>query len=406
MHTMSNDSYEFLNFRVDRNAAELRHGDDPVPLEPKAFDLLCYLIEHRNRTVSKDELLKNIWSGVVVSETALTSCVRKIRRALDDPADTQTIIKTVPRRGYRFVAQSTAPETAAVVESRSVPNMKDIEQTIRLCSSDDGVRLAYATSGEGPHLVQPARYLTHLEHDWLVWRHWLNELSAGHTLVRYDARGSGLSDRNVSDFSMGALLHDLETVVDAMELEQFALLGISQGASVGIAYAAKHPERVSHLVLYGGYARGRFNRDLSAVEMLEAETMINAIRVGWGQQNPAFRQLFSTLIMPDASPLQAQQLNELARVSAAPETAAQMERAFYEIDVTDLARRVTVPTLILHSRLDATIPFEESRLLAALIPEARLVPLESRNHIILEDEPAWRRFVDEVLQFLGQPLPN
>jgi pimeloyl-ACP methyl ester carboxylesterase len=133
--------------------------------------------------------------------------------------------------------------------------------------------------------------------------------------------------------------------------------------------------------------------------------MINAMRVGWGQENPAFRQLFSTLLMPDASPLQAQQLNDLARVSATAETAARMERAFYGIDVTNLAPQVKAPTIILHPRQDATIPFEESRLLAALIPEARFVPLESRNHVLLEDEPAWHRFVDEVQRFLGQPIP-
>lgn len=284
--------------------------------------------------------------------------------------------------------------------------MEHFNQNIRICTSAEGVRLAYATSGAGAPLVKAANYLTHLEHDWHVWRHWLSELSTGHTLVRYDARGSGLSDRDIDDFSMDALVSDLEAVVDAMKLQRFALLGISQGASVSVAYAVKHPEKISHLVLYGGYARGRFNRDLTPEEMLEAETMINAMRVGWGQDNPAFRQLFSTQLMPDASPLQMQQLNELARVSAPPETAARMERAFYQIDVTDLAPKVTAPTLILHSRHDASIPFEESRLLAALIPDARFVPLESRNHILLEEEPAWHRFLEEVHQFLGTTMPS
>ena len=278
-----------------------------------------------------------------------------------------------------------------------------MEQTIRFCTAVDGVRIAYATSGSGPPLVKAANYLTHLEHDWNgpVWRHWLDELSRHHTLVRYDERGCGLSDWDVADYSIDAWVHDIEAVVDALGLERFPLLGISQGASVSIAYAVKHPEKVTHLILFGGYARGRFNRNLTDEEMLQAETMINVIRVGWGKENPAFRQLFSTMLMPDGTQAQHDWLNELARLSSSPENTAVMERAFYQIDVTDLAPQVTTPTLVLHPRLDASIPYEEGRLLAALIPQARFVLLESRNHILVENEPAWTRFLAEVRAFLG-----
>ena len=278
-----------------------------------------------------------------------------------------------------------------------------MEQVIRFCQSGDGVRIAYAVMGQGPPLVKAANYVTHVEQDLRgpVWRHWLEGLAAHHTLIRYDERGCGLSDRDVADFSMKGWVGDLEAVVDTLGLERFALLGISQGASVSVAYAVQHPDRVSHLVLYGGYARGRFNRSEDPLHMQQAETMINAIRVGWGQVNPAFRQLFTTLLMPDATPEQSEWLNELVRISADPETAARMERAFYHIDVTDLAPHVTAPTLVLHPRQDASISFEEGRLLAALIPGARFVPLESRNHVLLEDEPAWPRFLAEVHAFLG-----
>jgi pimeloyl-ACP methyl ester carboxylesterase/DNA-binding CsgD family transcriptional regulator len=201
---------------------------------------------------------------------------------------------------------------------------------------------------------------------------------------------------------MAGWLADLEAVVDAAGLERFALLGLSQGAAVSVAYADRHPERVTHLVLYGGYARGRFHRDLSERETLEAETMINAMRVGWGRDNPAFRQLFSTLLMPEGSPKQKGSLDRLARVSTSPEQAAAMERAFYGIDVTSEARRVEVPSLVLHARDDATIPFEEGQLLASLLPDARFVPLDSRNHVLTEEEPAWERFVSEVRSFLGE----
>lgn len=283
-----------------------------------------------------------------------------------------------------------------------------MDQEIRFCTAADGVRIAYATVGSGPPLVKAANYLTHLEHDWKgpVWRHWLSELARHHTLVRYDERGCGLSDWDVHDFSMDAWVRDLESVIDALGLERFPLLGISQGAAVSVAYAVKHPQKVTHLVLYGGYPRGRFNRDASEEEMLQAETMINVMRVGWGKDNPAFRQLFTTMLMPDGSDEQMAWLNELARISATPENAAAMERAFYHIDVRELAKRVTVSTLVLHARDDAAIPFEEGRLLAALIPTARFVPLDSRNHILLPDEPAWSRFLAEVRAFLGVVGPE
>ncbi len=281
-----------------------------------------------------------------------------------------------------------------------------MQQDIRFCTASDGVRIAYATVGDGPPLVKTANYLTHLEHDWNgpVWCHWLRELGENHTLIRYDERGCGLSDWEVSDFSLDAWVRDLEAVVEAAGLDKFPLLGISQGASVSVAYAVKHPERVTHLILYGGYARGRFNRDLTKAQMEEAETMIDVIRVGWGQDNPAFRQLFTTQLMPDGSSEQMAWLNELARISATPQIAAIMERAFYHINVTSMAPKVKVPTLVLHARNDAAIPFEEGRLLATLIPGARFVPLNSRNHILLEEEPAWDRFLAEVYAFLGSGI--
>ena len=248
-----------------------------------------------------------------------------------------------------------------------------MDQQIRFCHSADGTRIAYATVGSGPPLVKAANYLTHLEHDWNgpVWRPWLESLARHHTLVRYDERGCGLSDWDVTEYTLEAWGQDLEAVVEAHQLERFPLLGISQGASVSVAYAVKHPQKVSHLILYGGYARGRFNRNLTEEEMLQAEIMINAIRVGWGQQNPAFRQLFTTMQIPEGTEAQKESLNELARISATPENAATMERAFYQIDAVALAQQVTTPTLVLHGRADAGVPFEEGRLLAALIPGAR-----------------------------------
>ena len=280
---------------------------------------------------------------------------------------------------------------------------KSMHQQIRFCTTPDGVQIAYSITGHGPPLVKAANYLTHIEHDWHspVWRHWLQGLSETHRLIRYDARGSGLSDWNVASFTMEAWVRDLEAVVSTLNLDRFPLLGISQGAAVCVAFAVKHPERVSRLVLYGGYARGRFHRNLDSQGQLEAEALINLIRVGWGKENPAFRQLFSTMLVPEADPEQMASLNQLAQISSTPENASKMERAFYQIDVRHLAPKVVVPTLVLHARQDASIPVEEGRLLATMIPDSRFVQLESRNHILLEQEPAWGRFLAEVRSFLG-----
>jgi pimeloyl-ACP methyl ester carboxylesterase len=276
------------------------------------------------------------------------------------------------------------------------------KQTIRFCTSEDGTRLAYAESGEGPPLVKVANWLSHLEFDWNspVWRHWLNELSRGHRLVRYDERGCGLSDWNVDDVSFDAWLRDLEVIVDACGLTRFPLLGISQGASLAIAYAVKHPERVTHLVLYGGYARGRRLRATTDRQRDTAQMIETMTELGWGQENPAFRQFFTSLFIPDATLEQQKWFNELQRISTSPANALRFMKVLSVINVQDLLPQVRCPTLILHPTKDAAVPFEEGRLLASGIPGARFVPLESGNHLLLEDEPAWRRFVQELRDFL------
>jgi pimeloyl-ACP methyl ester carboxylesterase/DNA-binding CsgD family transcriptional regulator len=257
--------------------------------------------------------------------------------------------------------------------------------------------------GSGPPLVRTATWLTHLDFDWEspVWRHWLAGLADGHTVLRYDERGCGLSDRDVEDLSLGARVADLEAVIDAAGLERFALLGMSQSGPVAIAYAARHPERVSHLILFATYARGRLRRDPSPSAREQAQLMVSLIRMGWGQGEPAFRRLFTTLFIPDASAEQMEWFDDLQRVTTDPETAVRIRHARNHDDVTREAVRIVSPTLVLHARDDALAPFSEGRLLATLIPGARFVPLESRNHILLADEPAWERFRAELAAFLG-----
>jgi pimeloyl-ACP methyl ester carboxylesterase/DNA-binding CsgD family transcriptional regulator len=283
----------------------------------------------------------------------------------------------------------------------STPNAT-LRQHIRLCTGGDNVRIAYASCGNGPPLVKAANWLSHLEFDLRspVWSHLVAELCRSHTLIRYDQRGCGLSDREVADISFSAWLRDLGAVVDASGVERFALLGISQGASISIAYAIAHPERVSHLILYGGYARGRLVRTMTAQSVEEAETLVKLAELGWGQANPAFRQFFTTQFIPGGTAEQHRWFNELERISTSPRVAGRIMRVFNEIDVVDLLPLVRCPTLVLHASGDARVPFEESRLIAGLIPGARFVPLDSENHLLLDGEPAWLRWREEFRAFL------
>ena len=263
--------------------------------------------------------------------------------------------------------------------------MSDLRQHVRFCTTRDGARVAVATLGKGPPLVRAAHWLSHLEFDLRspVWRHWLRELSRDHTLVRYDQRGCGLSDWNPPELSFEAWVSDLEAVVDMLGLRQFPLLGMSQGGAIAIAYAARHPDKVSRLVLVGAYSRGALRREITSQQREEAQVLVNLIRLGWGRDNPAFRQVFTTQFMPGGEPEQQQWFNELARVSTSPENAARILETFHQIDVADLAGRLKVPTLVMHSQDDARTPFEEGRRLAATIPSAKFVPLASSNHAYL-----------------------
>jgi pimeloyl-ACP methyl ester carboxylesterase/DNA-binding CsgD family transcriptional regulator len=279
--------------------------------------------------------------------------------------------------------------------------MRD-RQNLRFCTSSDGVRLAYATVGNGPPLVKAANWLSHIEFDWQspIWRHWIEGLSRHHTYIRYDTRGCGLSDRAPPEISFEAWVRDLEAVVDASKLDRFPLLGISQGAAIAVAYAIRHPERVSHLVLYGAFARGRLKRGGGQASIDEALLLYKLFELGWGTDNRSFRQVFATQFLPEGTPELFDAFDELQRQSASASDAIRTMQVSVQVDVTDIAPRITCPTLILHARGEQRIPFEEGRLFASLIPGARFVPLTSRNHILLESEPAWPRFLEEVEAFL------
>jgi pimeloyl-ACP methyl ester carboxylesterase len=281
---------------------------------------------------------------------------------------------------------------------------KPLTQDIRFCRAADGVGLAYAVVGEGPPLVKTSNWLNHLEYDWEspVWRHMFRALAGDHRFIRYDSRGNGLSDWDAADLSIEAMVSDLEAVVAAAGDERFALLGISQGCAVAVEYAVRHPERVEKLVLYGGYARG-WRIGGTPTQLAEREAMVTLAETGWGRDTPAFRQVFTSLFIPDATAEQIGWFNELQRITTSPANAARLMRSLGIVDVRERLAMVAAPTLVLHAREDLRVSFERGRELAAGIPGARFVPLEGRNHLILEHEPAWPRFLDEVTRFLAEP---
>ena len=397
--------YAFGDYELDTRQHELRFRGEVRHIEPQVFDVLHCLLARHDRLVTKDELLDEVWGHRFVSPATLNSRIKFARQSVGDTGNAQRVIRTVHGRGFRIVVDVEKRPAVGVVPE-STPDATSPKQHIRFCTAPDGVRIAYATSGGGPPLVKPANWLTHLEFDWEspVWRHWLRDLSREHTLVRYDERGNGLSDRIAADLSFEAWVRDLETVVDALGLERFPILALSQGCAVAVRYAARHPERVTRLILYGGYHQGKLARATSQQEIDEANMLINTMPLGWGRDNPAFRQFFALQFLPEGTPEQHRWFAELQRVSTRPETAVELRRAAAYIDVAEDAKRVRAPTLVIHATGDAVVPFDQGRGLAALIPGARFVPLESRNHILLEDEPAWQRFMQEVRDFLHEPV--
>jgi len=278
-----------------------------------------------------------------------------------------------------------------------------MDQQIRFCTAGDGVRIALAAAGKGPPVVRVNGWFTHVELDWVnpVWRHWWEALTAGRTLIRYDSRGSGLSDRDPADVSLDGLVSDLVAVVDEFGLDRFPLVGLCQGGAIAIAYAARYPERISRLVLYDSYLHGAFVGDAGETLNRQARAFAEMIELGWGRKVGAFREMFAGLLMPDAGEREKKWIGELQRQSASPAMAHRLWNAFNSFDVRKEAAKVAAPTLVFHVRGDAMVPFEAGRRLAAALPQARFVPLEGQNHILRADEKAWPIFRKELAEFLS-----
>jgi pimeloyl-ACP methyl ester carboxylesterase len=395
--------YRFDNCEIDLTSHELLVNGKARAVEPQVFDLLRHLIEHAGELVGHNDLIEAVWQGRIVSDSAVAARISAARAAIGDNGARQAMIKTVPRRGFRFIAEVDAVDNDTDASATAVAAAAAAEpQRVRFCTSRDGTKIAFATTGRGPPLVRAGHWLTHLEHDWQspIWRPMLDELGRHFSVTRYDQRGNGLSDWEVEDFTLEKFVDDLEAVVDVAGLERFALYGTSQGAPISIAYAVRHPERVSRLVLHGGYVRGRLIRG-SKPEREQGEALLTLIRHGWGQPGSAYINAFATMYVPGGTQAQLASLAELQRQTTNPENAANLRAAVDTFDVSDLLSKVTVPTLVIHAREDGVQPLEQGRKLAAGIKGAEFTLLESVNHAILSHEPAWAVLFDRIRGFLA-----
>jgi pimeloyl-ACP methyl ester carboxylesterase len=389
--------------RIQRQLTELT-GSKTFASAPQLVGLLTYLVaselEGTGHELNQARIAMDVLGRSVAFDATTDSVVRveagRLRSRLRDyysaEGSAADVRFEIPKGRYN-------PK----IHFGAAPHSPAATQQIRFLKSPDGTSLAYAVSGQGMPLVKAANWLSHLEFDHRspVWLHWWRELSARYHLVRYDVRGSGLSDWDV-EFSFDTWVEDLEAVIHRTVEGQCALLGISQGAAVAIAYAVKHPERVSHLILYGGYAQGRLKRNCTEAKKEEARTLERLIRVGWGTDHPAFRRVFASLFIPDGTPEQLDSFDALQRASTSPENGVKFVGTIHHLDVVELSTQVKTPTLVMHAKDELVVPIEQARLLATTIPNARLVLLEGRNHILSETEPAWPRFLEEVDAFLAE----
>jgi DNA-binding winged helix-turn-helix (wHTH) protein/pimeloyl-ACP methyl ester carboxylesterase len=402
----TNPVYEFGPFRLELGEHRLMREGQAIPLTGKAFLTLRALVERHGELVSKQDLMNAVWPETTVEENNLDRNISVVRKALGDQSGGQLFIETVPRVGYRFIAPVTGSTQNGAPRDREIETPS--RQEIRFCVTGDKVRLAYAKVGSGHPIVKVADCFNHLDFEWdgPIWKHWVRELGKEFSIVRYDGRGNGLSEWDVADVSFEAWVHDLETVVDAAGLEKFALIGHSQGGAVAIAYAIRHPERVSHLILCGAYSRGAHYRDHpDAVEVRRAlETLV---QLNWGRTNPSFFQMVTDLYIPEkATPEQQCWFKDLQLISVSPENLVKYMRACDEINVRPLLPSLSVPTIVFHCDRDRIAPSHEGRILAAEIPGARFVPMASANHVLLADEPAWRIFREELTAFMQNSGEN
>ncbi len=392
--------FVFGSYSLDVLERRFRRDDEDLRLRGKVFDCLHVLVTSAGRLVRKDELMEAVWVDATVEPNSVDRCISELRRVLGDDAG---MIETVPRQGYRMnadVRREGEGNGLSGSDGRALDD--DLEPpATQFHTTSDGVRLAYAMAGEGPPLVRSIDWISHIGFEWknASARSWLATIMRHNLLVRYDQRGSGLSDWNVDDFSLERAVADLEELVDGLGLGEISLLGSCQGGAVAAVYAARHSERVTRLILNGAFASGWPAPGDIVEEQFQA--MLAMVRHGWGKGNPAFRQMWTTLFMPDAGPAEMDWMNELQRITASPDNAVRMLSEFPKINILDVLPKVSCPTLVLHTLDDAAVPIHEARLIASRIPGARLVELPGRNHQLRPTDAGWPIYEKEFRRFLA-----
>lgn len=386
----------------------LSSDDDFSRLSPKASDVLACLINSAGTVLSRNEILSKVWRGLHVSPDLVRENIFEIRKALGDDASEPKYIETVGRRGFRLIGpvsvqtQIRASENAVNEQVTKSSDWLGLMSPVKFCTSKDGVSIAHTVSGEGYPLVIAGSWMSHLDMDWEnpVYGGYLRHLSRRFQVIRYDQRGNGLSQWADVDITFERMVDDMEVIIEAYGHKEVSILGMSQGASVAIAYADRQPDRVSHLVLKGGYARGRIHRDNDA-DREESEALVSLIRHSWGNENPAIRQTLTTLFMPDASKEQMQWFNNFQKLCGPSENIAQFRATFDDMNVTQLLPKITAPTLVLHSDRDSVAPLSEGKLLASQIQNSSFVQLNSPNHMLFETERDFTKMIKNIDKFIN-----
>lgn len=392
--------YRFERCELDDVRHEFRRAGTVHAIEPQVFDLIHVLLRHPGELISRDALVDTVWNGRIVSEATIAARISAARKAVGDTGKDQRIIVTVPRRGIRLactVETGDGPATAGLEDS------KYEAQHVRFARSGDGTALAYATTGDGPPLLRGGHWLTHLELDWHnpVWRPLLTELGRDFSVTRWDQRGTGLSPRDAGDFDLERMTDDMEAVADAAGLTRFGIFAVSQSVPAAVNFAVRHPDRVSRMVLYGGFVAGLAVRG-TPEQIARSEAFQTLVRDGWGDPDSALVQAFCTMFMPDAT---AEQLGSFVRMqleSASVETVIDLRTAIAHYDIEALLDRVEVPTLVVHAQHDTVQPVRQGQCLAAGIPGAELLVLDSRNHVPLPQDPAFRTLLSAAKAFLKE----
>jgi pimeloyl-ACP methyl ester carboxylesterase/DNA-binding winged helix-turn-helix (wHTH) protein len=392
--------YRFGSSELDPDRHRLSTDGAEIHTEPQVFALLAQLLARAPDLVSYDDLMAEVWKGRIVSDATVAARISAARAAVGDDGKAQGIIRTVPRCGVQMAVAVTqvgqgADAPLAAPETIGAP----MQQTIRYTKSRDGTAIAWAEIGDGPPLLRGGHWLSHLEYDWQspVWRPLLERLSRGRRLIRYDPRGTGLSDRNLGAATLPEFVDDMEAVADAAGLDRFPIYGISQSVPIALSFAARRPGRVSRLILLNGLVRGSTARGDKAT----TDTMVAMIKSGWGVAGSPFMRAVATLFMPRATPEELESQVQMQAVSATPETAAEIRRIVGDIDVSDILHKVRAPALVMHSAGDAIQSPEQSKLIARSLADVEFSLCDSPNHMVVPSDPIWGPCMDAFDRFLA-----